>query len=92
MQHIQQLKFSFPLLTQIYDVKSLQKYSKALNDAANAAEQYHLLNLASQYLQETELAASDWFVLGWLTAKQEVYAERVLETAAQFMLSRKFLK
>lgn len=92
MQHIQQLKFSFPLLTQIYDVKSLQKYSKALNDAANAAEQYHLLNLASQYLQETELAASDWFVLGWLTAKQEVYAERVLETTAQFMLSRKFLK
>lgn len=89
---LQQLKFSFPLLTQIYDVKNLQKYAKALNDADIAAEEYHLLHLASQYLQDTELAASDWFVLGWLTAKQEIYAERILETAAQFLLSRKFLK
>ena len=91
-QAIQQLKFSFPLLTQIYDVKNLQKYAKALNDAELAAQEYNLLSLASQYLQDTELAASDWFALGWLTAKQEVYAERVLEATAQFMLSRKFLK
>ena len=89
---LQQLKFSFPLLTQIYDVKNLQKYAKSLHDAHLAAEEYHLLHLASLYLQDSELAASDWFVLGWLTAKQEVYAERVLETATQFLLSRKFLK
>ena len=91
-QAIQQLKFSFPLLTQIYDVKNLQKYAKALHDADIAAQEYLLLSLASQYLQDTELAASDWFALGWLTAKQEVYAERVLEATAQFLLSRKFLK
>jgi triphosphatase len=91
-QAIQQLKFSFPLLTQIYDVKNLQKYGKALNDAELAAEEYNLLSLASEYLQETELAASDWFVLGWLTAKQEVYAERLLDATQQFLVSRKFLK
>lgn len=89
---LQQLKFSFPLLTQIYDVKNLQKYAKALHDADIAAQEYLLLSLASQYLQDTELAASDWFALGWLTAKQEVYAERVLEATAQFLFSRKFLK
>ena len=37
---IQELKFSFPILTTIYDVKNLQKYSKALNDAQLAASEY----------------------------------------------------
>ena len=82
---IQELKFSFPILTSIYDVKNLQKYSKALNDAQLAAQEY-------QYIQQTELEASDCFVLGWLTAKQEVYAERLLEATEQFLVSRKLIK
>lgn len=92
MQRIGQFKFSFPLLTQIYDVKHLQKYGKALQEAADAAEQYQLIARAIEYLQETELATSDWFVLGWLSAKQEVYAERVLDATAQFLFSRKLIK
>lgn len=87
-----ELKFSFPLLTQVYDVKNLQKYGKALNDAHFAAEQYLTLSRSSQYLQQTELEASDWFALGWLTAKQEVYADKLLEATEQFLVSRKFLK
>ena len=42
--------------------------------------------------QQTELEASDWFVLGWLTAKLEVYADKLLEATEQFLVSRKFLK
>lgn len=72
---IQELKFSFPILTTIYDVKNLQKYSKALNDAQQAANEYQTLASSAVYIQQTELEASDWFVLGWLTAKQEVYAQ-----------------
>lgn len=90
--HIKELKFSFPILTHIYDVKNLQKYSKALNDAQLAANEYLVLSSSALYIQQTELEASDWFVLGWLTAKQEVYAERLLEATEQFMVSRKFLK
>ena len=90
--HIHELKFSFPILTNIYDVKNLQKYSKALNDAQLAAQEYLILSSSALYIQQTELEASDWFVLGWLTAKQEVYAERLLEATEQFMVSRKFLK
>ncbi|MDY6487389.1 CYTH domain-containing protein [Acinetobacter faecalis] len=90
--HISELKFSFPILTNIYDVKNLQKYSKALNDAQLAAHEYLVLSSSALYIQQTELEASDWFVLGWLTAKQEVYAERLLEATEQFMVSRKFLK
>ena len=86
------MKFSFPILTNIYDVKNLQKYSKALNDAQLAAHEYLVLSSSALYIQQTELEASDWFVLGWLTAKQEVYAERLLEATDQFMVSRKFLK
>lgn len=89
---IQELKFSFPILTHIYDVKNLQKYSKALNDAQFAAQEYQILASSAAYIQQTELEASDWFVLGWLTAKQEVYAQRLLEATEQFMVSRKFLK
>lgn len=91
-QHLHTLKFSFPLLTSIYDVKSLQKYSKALHDAAQAAEQYQVLASSMLYLQETELEASDWFALGWLTAKQENYAEALRNSTEQFLLSRKFIK
>lgn len=87
-----ELKFCFPLLTQVYDVKSLQKYSKALNDAQQAAEQYQVLVASASYLQDSELEASDWFALGWLTAKQETYAETLLQATEQFLLSRKFLK
>ena len=89
---IQELKFSFPILTSIYDVKNLQKYSKALNDAQLAAQEYQVLSSSAQYIQQTELEASDWFVLGWLTAKQEVYAERLLEATEQFLVSRKLIK
>lgn len=89
---IHELKFSFPILTSIYDVKNLQKYSKALNDAYLAAKEYQILASSAVYIQQTELEASDWFVLGWLTAKQEVYAERLLEAAEQFMVSRKLIK
>ncbi len=89
---LNELKFSFPLLTSIYDVKNLQKYGKSLNDAQAACEQYQVLASSSSYLQETELEASDWFALGWLTAKQEVYAEKLLEATEQFLVSRKFLK
>lgn len=89
---LNELKFSFPILTQVYDVKNLQKYGKALNDAQHAAEQYQILASSASYLQETELEASDWFALGWLTAKQEVYAEKLLEATEQFLVSRKFLK
>ncbi len=88
---IQELKFSFPILTHIYDVKNLQKYSKALNDAQLAAQEYQVLASSAAYIQQTELEASDWFILGWLTAKQEVYAQRILEATEQFMVSRKFL-
>lgn len=91
-QRLNELKFSFPLLTSIYDVKNLQKYSKSLQDAQQAAEQYHILTASASYLQESELEASDWFALGWLTAKQEVYAEKLLEATEQFLVSRKFLK
>ncbi|WP_374664980.1 CYTH domain-containing protein [Acinetobacter sp.] len=89
---IQELKFSFPVLTSIYDVKNLQKYSKALNDAQLAAKEYQVLATSAAYIQQTELEASDWFVLGWLTAKQEVYAQKLLEATEQFMVSRKFIK
>ena len=89
---IQELKFSFPILTTIYDVKNLQKYSKALNDAQQAANEYQTLASSAVYIQQTELEASDWFVLGWLTAKQEVYAQKLLEATEQFLVSRKFLK
>ena len=89
---LNELKFSFPILTHIFDVKNLQKYGKALNDAQQAAEQYQILSSSSSYLQQTELEASDWFALGWLTAKQEVYAEKLLEATEQFLVSRKFLK
>lgn len=89
---LKELKFSFPLLTQVYDVKNLQKYSKSLNDAQQAAEQYQVLAASASYLQESELEASDWFALGWLTAKQESYAEKLLQATEQFLLSRKFLK
>lgn len=89
---LNELKFSFPILTQIFDVKNLQKYGKALNDAQHAAEQYQILTSSSSYLQQTELEASDWFALGWLTAKQEVYAEKLLDATEQFLVSRKFLK
>lgn len=89
---IQELKFSFPILTHVYDVKNLQKYSKALNDAQQAAQEYQTLASSALYIQQTELEASDWFVLGWLTAKQEVYAQKLLETTEQFLVSRKFLK
>jgi triphosphatase len=90
--HIRELKFSFPILTSIYDVKNLQKYSKALNDAQIAAKEYQILSSSAAYIQQTELEASDWFVLGWLTAKQEVYADKLVEATEQFMVSRKFLK
>ena len=89
---LSELKFSFPILTAIYDVKNLQKYGKALNDAQHASEQYQVLASSSSYLQQTDLEASDWFALGWLTAKQEVYAEKLLEATEQFLVSRKFLK
>ncbi len=89
---IQELKFSFPILTSIYDVKNLQKYSKALNDAQLAATEYQTLASSAVYIQQTELEASDWFVLGWLTAKQEVYAQRLLEATEQFLVSRKLIK
>ncbi|KGT48393.1 inorganic triphosphatase [Acinetobacter sp. HR7] len=89
---IQELKFSFPILTSIYDVKNLQKYSKALNDAQLAATEYQTLASSASYIQQTELEASDWFVLGWLTAKQEVYAQRLLEATEQFLVSRKLIK
>ena len=91
-QHLNELKFSFPLLTSIYDVKNLQKYGKSLNNAQQACEQYQVLASSSSYLQQSELEASDWFALGWLTAKQEVYAEKLLEATEQFLVSRKFLK
>lgn len=90
--NLKELKFSFPLLTQVYDVKNLQKYSKSLHDAHQAAEQYQVLVASASYLQESELEASDWFALGWLTAKQESYAETLLQATEQFLLSRKFLK
>lgn len=89
---LNELKFSFPILTSIFDVKNLQKYGKALNDAQHAAEQYQILASSSSYLQQTDLEASDWFALGWLTAKQEVYAEKLLDATEQFLVSRKFLK
>ncbi|QXW24766.1 CYTH domain-containing protein [Acinetobacter johnsonii] len=89
---IKELKFSFPILTSIYDVKNLQKYSKALNDAQLAAKEYQVLASSAAYIQQTELEASDWFVLGWLTAKQEVYAQKLLEATEQFLVSRKFMK
>ena len=91
-QQLHALKFSFPLLTSIYDVKNLQKYSKALQDAEQAAEQYQVLASSMLYLQDTELEASDWFALGWLTAKQENYAEALIQSTEQFLLSRKFIK
>lgn len=87
-----ELKFSFPMLTSIFDVKNLQKYGKSLNDAQHAAEQYQILASSASYLQQTDLDASDWFALGWLTAKQEVYAEKLLEATEQFLVSRKFIK
>ena len=89
---IHELKFSFPILTHIYDVKNLQKYSKALNDASLAAAEYQILASSATYIQQTELEASDWFVLGWLTAKQEIYAERLIEATEQFLVSRKLIK
>ena len=89
---LNELKFSFPLLTSIFDVKNLQKYGKSLNDAQHAAEQYQILASSSSYLQQTELEASDWFALGWLTAKQEAYAEKLLDATEQFLVSRKFIK
>ena len=89
---LSELKFSFPILTQIFDVKNLQKYGKSLNDAQHAAEQYQILASSASYLQQTDLEASDWFALGWLTAKQEVYAEKLLEATEQFLVSRKFIK
>lgn len=89
---LNELKFSFPILTHIFDVKNLQKYGKSLNDAHEAAEQYQILASSASYLQQTELEASDWFALGWLTAKQEMYAEKLIEATEQFLVSRKFLK
>ncbi|AOA59007.1 CYTH domain-containing protein [Acinetobacter larvae] len=89
---LQHLQYSFPRLTTIYDVKNLQKYGKALNDAHQAAEQFHILSTSAQYLQQTELEASDWFALGWLTAKQENYAQQLLDATEQFLVSRKFIK
>lgn len=89
---LNELKFSFPVLTQIYDVKNLQKYAKSLNDAQQASEQFQVLTSSSSYLQQTDLEASDWFALGWLTAKQEVYAQKLLDATEQFLLSRKFIK
>ena len=89
---LNELKFSFPVLTHIFDVKNLQKYGKSLNDAHEAAQQYQILASSSSYLQQTELEASDWFALGWLTAKQEVYAEKLIEATEQFLVSRKFIK
>ena len=86
------LKFTFPILTTIYDVKNLQKYSKALNDAQLASSEYQILASCAEYIQHTELEASDWFVLGWLTAKQEVYAQNLIEATEQFLVSRKFIK
>lgn len=86
------LKFTFPILTAIYDVKNLQKYSKALNDAQLASSEYQILASCAEYIQHTELEASDWFVLGWLTAKQEVYAQNLIEATEQFLVSRKFIK
>ena len=91
-QRLNELKFSFPILTHIYDVKNLQKYAKSLNDAQQASEQYQLLASSASYLQQTELEASDWFALGWLTAKQEAYAQTLLDATEQFLVSRKFLK
>lgn len=91
-QHVKQLSFSFPLLTQIYDVKNLQKYSKFLQDAELAAQEYLCLTACSHYLQQTDLEASDWFILGWLAAKQESHAEKLLDACQQFLVSRKFLK
>lgn len=91
-QKINALKFIFPVLTTIYDVKNLQKYSKALNDAQLAAQEYQVLSSAALYIQQTELEASDWFVLGWLTAKQEVHAQALLDATEQFLVSRKFIK
>ena len=90
--NIHELKFSFAILTSIYDVKNLQKYSKALNDAQLAASEYQILASSANYIQQTELEASDWFVLGWLTAKQEVYAQNLREATEQFLVSRKFIK
>lgn len=90
--NIHELKFSFAILTSIYDVKNLQKYSKALNDAQLAASEYQILASSANYIQQTELEASDWFVLGWLTAKQEVYAQSLREATEQFLVSRKFIK
>ena len=89
---LNELKFSFPILTHIFDVKNLQKYGKSLNDAHEAAQQYQILASSSSYLQQTELEASDCFALGWLTAKQEVYAEKLIEATEQFLVSRKFIK
>ena len=89
---LNELKFSFQILTHIFDVKNLQKYGKSLNDAHEAAQQYQILASSSSYLQQTELEASDWFALGWLTAKQEVYAEKLIEATEQFLVSRKFIK
>ncbi|WP_445116129.1 CYTH domain-containing protein [Acinetobacter sp. WZC-1] len=91
-QQLNALKFSFPVLTSIYDIKNLQKYGKHLNDAQQASEQYQLLTSSASYLQQAELQASDWFALGWLTAKQDVYAQTLLEATEQFLVSRKFLK
>lgn len=91
-QQLHALQFSFPLLTQIYDVKNLQKYSKALSEATHAADEYWILHAASEYLQHSELEPSDWFVLGWLAAKQEMHAEKLIEASQQFLVSRKFLK
>ena len=91
-QRLNELKFSFPILTHIYDVKNLQKYAKSLNDAQQASEQYQVLASSASYLQQTELEASDWFALGWLTAKQEAYAQTLLDATEQFLVSRKFLK
>lgn len=91
-KRLNELKFSFPILTNVYDVKNLQKYAKALNEAQHASEQYQVLSSSASYLQESELEASDWFALGWLTAKQENYAQTFLDATEQFLLSRKFLK
>jgi len=63
-----------------------------LNDAQQAAHEYQILATSAAYIQQTELEASDWFVLGWLTAKLEVYADKLLEATEQFLVSRKFLK
>lgn len=92
LQHVEQLAFSFPLFTQIYDVKNLAKYGKPLQEAQQIARILQDLMAASHYLHESELDASDWFVLGWLAAKQEYYTEQLLEHISQFLLSRKFIK